>query len=502
MELFDGLMLGLSVAVSPMSLMLCLLGVTLGTLVGVLPGIGPAATIAMLLPITLTLDPIFALIMLAGIYYGAQYGGSITAILVNLPGEPSSAVTAIDGYQMAKKGRAGAALSIAAIGSFVAGTIATMVIAVASPALSQIALRFGAPEFFSLTLLGIIMVVVLAQGSALKGLGMAVIGLILGLVGTDVFTAETRFIYGINEFRSGIDFIAVTIGVFGLSEIMRNLEGNDAETRRSHAIASLLPTREDIRRSIGPILRGTGLGSLLGVLPGGGAFLSSFASYAVEKKLSRHPEEFGHGAIEGVAGPESANNAGAQASFIPMLTLGIPSNAVMALMIGAMIVQGIQPGPRVIVTQPELFWGLIASMWIGNLLLLVLNLPLVGVWVRLLRIPYSVLFPGILAFCCIGTFSANGLEIELYVLAIAGLAGYLFVRIGCAPAPFLLGFVLGPMVEEHFRRAMLISEGDATVFFTRPISAGLMILALGLAATMFVPALLNWRKKVFADAED
>ena len=502
MELFDGLMLGLSVAVSPTSLMLCLLGVTLGTLVGVLPGIGPAATIAMLLPITLTLDPTYALIMLSGIYYGAQYGGSITAILVNLPGEPSSAVTAIDGYQMAKKGRAGAALSIAAIGSFAAGTIVTMVIAVASPALSQLALRFGAPEFFALTLLGIIMVVVLAQGSALKGLGMAVIGLILGLVGTDVFTAQSRFIYGINEFRSGIDFIAVTIGVFGISEIMRNLEGNEAETRRSHVISSLLPTKEDFKRSIGPILRGTGLGAVLGVLPGGGAFLSSFASYAIEKKLSKHPEEFGHGAIEGVAGPESANNAGAQASFIPMLTLGIPSNAVMALMIGAMIVQGIQPGPRVIVTQPELFWGLIVSMWIGNVMLVVLNLPLVGVWVRLLKIPYAVLFPGILAFCCIGTFSANGLEIELYVLAVAGLAGYLFARIGCSPAPFLLGFVLGPMVEEHFRRAMLISQGDASVFFTRPISAGLMIVAFGFAAMMFVPTLLSWRTKVFADAEE
>jgi putative tricarboxylic transport membrane protein len=403
---------------------------------------------------------------------------------------------------MAKKGRAGAALSIAAIGSFVAGTVATLVIAVASPALSQVALRFGAPEFFSLTLLGIIMVVVLAQGSALKGLGMAVIGLMLGLVGTDVFTAQTRFVYGINEFRSGIDFVAVTIGVFGLSEIMRNLEGNEAGTRRSHAITSLMPSREEFKRSIGPILRGTGLGSLLGVLPGGGAFLSSFASYAVEKKLSKHPEQFGNGAIEGVAGPESANNAGAQASFIPMLTLGIPSNAVMALMIGAMIVQGIQPGPRVIITQPELFWGLIASMWIGNIMLVVLNLPLVGLWVKLLQMPYSVLFPGILAFCCIGTFSTNGLEIELYVLAIAGLAGYLFVRLGCAPAPFLLGFVLGPMVEEHFRRAMLISQGDATVFFTRPISAALMLLALALAATMFVPALLNWRRKVFADADE
>ncbi len=502
MDLFDGLVLGFSVAVSLTSLMLCLLGVTLGTLIGVLPGIGPSATIAMLLPITLTLSPLSSLIMLAGIYYGAQYGGSITAILVNLPGEPSSAVTAIDGYQMARQGRAGVALSISAIGSFVAGTIATMVLAVASPALSQIALRFGSPEYFSLTMLGIIMVVVLSQGSALKGLGMAVIGLMLGVVGTDVFTAVTRFTYGINEFRSGIDFIAVTIGVFGIGEILRNLEGNEGLARAAHKISSLMPTKEDFKRSLAPILRGTAIGSVLGVLPGGGAFISSFASYAVEKRLSKYPEEFGKGAIEGVAGPESANNAGAQTSFIPMLTLGIPSNAVMALMIGAMIVQGIQPGPRVIVTQPELFWGLIASMWIGNAFLVVLNLPLVGAWVSLLRIPYAILFPGILAFCCIGTFSANGLELELYILAVAGLAGYLFVRLGCSPAPFLLGFVLGPMVEEHFRRAMLISQGDATVFFTRPISLALMLLAIGLAATMFVPSLLSLRKDVFADAEE
>jgi TctA family transporter len=502
MELFDGIILGFQVAVSPTSLFLCLLGVTLGTLIGVLPGIGPSATIAMLLPITLALNPLSALIMLAGIYYGAQYGGSITAILVNLPGEPSSAVTAIDGYQMARQGRAGVALAIAAIGSFIAGTVATMVLAVASPALSQIALRFGAPEYFSLTLLGIIMVVVLSQGSALKGLGMAVVGLMLGLVGTDVFTAETRFIHGIDAFRSGIDFIAVTIGVFGIAEILRNLEGDEELRRSSHKITTLMPSREDFRRAFGPIMRGTALGSVLGVLPGGGAFLSSFASYAVEKKLSAHPDEFGKGAIEGVAGPESANNAGAQASFIPMLTLGIPSNAVMALMIGAMIVQGIQPGPRVIVTQPELFWGLIASMWIGNAILVVLNLPLVGVWVSLLRVPYAILFPGILAFCCIGTFSANGLSLELYVLAVAGLAGYFFVRIGCSPAPFLLGFVLGPMIEEHFRRAMLIAQGDATVFFTRPISAALMIVALALAATMFMPPLLAARKRVFADANE
>lgn len=502
MEAFDGILLGFSVAVSANSLLFCLLGVTLGTLIGVLPGIGPSATIAMLLPITLTLNPVTALIMLAGIYYGAQYGGSITAILVNLPGEPSSAVTAIDGYQMARQGRAGAALSISAIGSFVAGTIATLVLAVASPALSQVALRFGAPEYFSLTLLGIVLVVILSQGSALKGFGMAVFGLLLGLVGTDVFSAATRFNFDLDEFRSGIDFIAVTIGVFGIGEILRNLDEGDGEQRSFNKITSLMPTREDLRRSIWPILRGTGLGSVLGVLPGGGAFLSSFASYAVEKQLSKHPEEFGNGAIEGVAGPESANNAGAQTSFIPMLTLGIPSNAVMALMIGAMIVQGVVPGPRVIVTQPELFWGLIASMWIGNVMLVVLNLPLVGVWVSLLKIPYSILFPGILAFCCIGTFTTDGSALDLYVLAAAGVAGYFFVRMGCAPAPFLLGFVLGPMLEEHFRRAMLIAQGDWTVFFTRPISASLMVVALVAAASLFVPSLFSMRKEVFADADD
>ncbi len=502
MELFDGILLGFSVAITLSSLALCLLGVTLGTLIGVLPGIGPSATIAMLLPITLTLSPLSAMIMLAGIYYGAQYGGSITAILVNLPGEPSSAVTAIDGYKMAQKGRAGVALSISAIGSFVAGTIATLVLAVASPALSQVALKFGAPEYFSLTLLGIMLVIVLSQGSAIKGLAMAVTGLFLGLVGTDVFTADTRFIFGSDELRGGINFIAVSIGVFGLGEVMRNLETDDGETRSAHALSSMWPTREDLKRSLWPILRGTGLGSVLGVLPGGGAFLSSFASYAVEKKFSKHPEEFGNGAIEGVAGPESANNAGAQTSFIPMLTLGIPSNAVMALMIGALVVQGIQPGPRVIVTQPELFWGLIASMWIGNAMLVVLNLPLVGVWVSLLKIPYSVMFPGILAFCCLGTFVANGSSLEVYILAASGIAGYMFLRLNCAPAPFLLGFILGPMVEEHFRRAMLISQGDPTVFFTRPISAVLIVIAFALAVMLFVPSLFSLRKEVFADAEE
>lgn len=502
MDIFNDILLGFSQAATPMALLFCLVGVILGTLVGVLPGIGPSATIAMLLPITLGLDPLIALIMLAGIYYGAQYGGSITAILVNVPGEPSTAVTAIDGYQMARQGRAGPALAIAAIGSFVAGTIATLVLAAASPVLSQLALKFGAPEYFSLTLLGIILVVVLSQGSLLRGLAMATLGLLLGQVGTDVFTSTTRFTFGVDELRSGLDFIAVSVGIFGIAEILRNLEVDDSVPVAVHKISRLMPNHEEFRRSVGPILRGTALGSFLGVLPGGGAFLSSFASYATEKRISSHPDEFGQGAIEGVAGPESANNAGAQTSFIPMLTLGIPSNAVMALMVGAMVVQGIQPGPRVIVSQPELFWGLIASMWIGNLMLVILNLPLVGLWVRLLRIPYSVLFPGILAFACIGTFSANGIAVDLYVLAAAGLGGYLLKRVGCDPAPLLLGFVLGPMLEEHFRRAMLISEGNLSVFVERPISAVLMIVTLVIALMTLMPSLMNRRKTVFSHAED
>ncbi|MBN9497722.1 MAG: tripartite tricarboxylate transporter permease [Alphaproteobacteria bacterium] len=502
MGLFDGIIVGFSVAFTPEALLFCLIGCTLGTLIGVLPGIGPSATIAMLLPVTLGLSPLIALIMLAGIYYGAQYGGSITSILINLPGEPSSAVTAIDGHQMARQGRAGAALAISAIGSFVAGTIATVVLAMASPPLSQFALRFGSPEYFSLSLLGIVLVVVLSQGSPLKGLAMATLGLMLGLVGTDVFTSETRFTLGLDELRSGINFIALSVGVFGISEILRNLE-TDGELRHTvHRLTSIMPTRDDIKRSVAPILRGTVLGTFLGVLPGGGAFLSSFASYAVEKKFARDPGKFGKGAIEGVAGPESANNAGAQTSFIPMLTLGIPSNAVMALMVGAMVVQGIQPGPRVMVTQPDLFWGLIASMWIGNAMLLVLNLPLVGVWASLLRIPYRFLFPGIVAFSCIGAFGTNDSTIDLYILAAGGLGGYLLSRLGCDVAPLLLGFVLGPMIEEHFRRAMLIADGDLMVFVERPISALLMASVILVAGLTFVPSLFKARGEIFKNAED
>jgi putative tricarboxylic transport membrane protein len=501
MEIWSGIVLGLQQAVTPASLLVCFIGVALGTLIGVLPGIGPLATIAMLLPITTSLTPLNALIMLAGIYYGAQYGGSTTAILVNVPGEPSSAVTAIDGYQMARRGRAGAALATAALASFVAGCIATLVLATLAPTLAKLAVAFGAPEYFALASFGLVLTVALSHGSVLKGMAMALTGVLFGLTGSDAFTSATRFTYGLDSLRSGIDFVGIAVGIFGLSEILANLEDEDAPRATTSAITRLMPTAEDIRRSIGPVLRGTALGSVLGVLPGGGAFLSSFASYSLEKKLSRHPEEFGQGAIEGVAGPESANNAGAQASFIPMLTLGIPSNAIMALMIGGMIIQGIIPGPEVITRQPQLFWGLIASMWIGNAMLVVLNLPLVGLWVKLLQVPYTVLFPAILIFACIGTFSANGDATDLYVLAIAGLLGYLLVRFGAEPAPLVLGFVLGRMLEDQFRLAMMISDGDALVFFKRPLSATFMVLALLVLLAMTLPALLKARNTTFRDAD-
>lgn len=501
MEIWNGILLGFSHALTVEALFVCFIGVLLGTLIGVLPGIGPLATIAMLLPITLSLSPLSALIMLAGIYYGAQYGGSITAILVNVPGEPSSAVTAIEGYQMARKGRAGAALAVSAIGSFVAGCIATMVLATFAPALASFAVKFGAPEYFALATFGIVLTVALSHGSVLKGIAMALVGVLFGLTGSDVFTNATRFTYGLDELRSGIDFVGIAIGIFGISEILANLEDEDSMRTRTAKITRLLPTREDARRSIGPVLRGTALGSILGILPGGGAFLSAFASYALEKKISKYPDEFGHGAVEGVAGPESANNAGAQASFIPMLTLGIPSNAIMALMIGGLIIQGIIPGPEVIKRQPELFWGLIASMWIGNAMLVILNLPLVGIWVRLLQVPYSVLFPAILAFACIGTFSANGSEADLYVLAISGLLGYLLVRFGAEPAPLVLGFVLGRMMEDQFRLSMMLSNGDFFLFFKRPISGTIMAITIVVLVMMTLPALMKARNKTFEDAE-
>ena len=501
MDLFDNLLLGFQTAATLENLLFCLIGVLLGTLVGVLPGIGSTATIAMLLPITFQLEPVSALIMLSGIYYGAQYGGSTTAILINMPGESSSAVTAIDGYQMARKGRAGVALAIAALGSFFAGTVSTVLVAILAPPLTVIALKFGSAEYFSLMVVGLVSSIALAHGSIVKALAMVTLGLLLGLVGTDIYSGTPRFIMGIREYSDGLNFVAVAVGVFGVAEILRNLENEHTRSVLISKVSGLLPTRDDFRRMVGPVLRGTGIGSALGILPGGGAILASFASYTVEKRLSDRPEEFGQGSVAGVAGPESANNAGAQTSFIPLLTLGIPANPVMALMIGAMIIQGIVPGPNVATEQPALFWGIIASMWIGNLMLVVLNLPLIGLWVKLLTVPYYVLFPIIMAFCSIGVYSVNSNIYDLFSVAFFGLVGYILVKLRCEPAPLLLGFVLGPLLEENLRRAMILSRGDPSTFVTRPISAGLLLLAAAVLIVVFLPSVKKKREEVFQEED-
>lgn len=499
MELFDNLVLGLQTALSLENVFYCFLGCLLGTLIGVLPGVGPVTTIALLLPVTFGLDPSTSLIMLAGIYYGAQYGGSTTAILVNLPGEASSAVTAIDGYKMAQKGRAGSALAIAAIGSFIAGTVATFVVVIFSPPLSEMALRFGPPEYFSLIVLGLVLSVTLANGSVLKALAMIILGLLFGLVGADIYTGIPRFTFGQPSLMDGINFVAFATGIYGISEILSNLEQDPSRKTKISKPKGLLPSWDEMKRSIGPIFRGTGLGSVMGVLPGGGATLSSFASYALEKKLSKRSEEFGHGAIEGVAGPESANNAGAQTSFIPMLTLGIPGNGVMAIMIGALMIQGIQPGPSVMITNPALFWGLIASMWVGNLLLLVLNLPMVGIWVRLLSTPYNFMFPAILLFSAIGIYSTNMNGLDLTLLGMFGLIGYVLIKLDCEPAPFLMGFILGPLLEENLRRAMMFSRGNPMTFIEKPLSAALLAIAAVALLMLVLPAFRKRRETVFVE---
>jgi TctA family transporter len=499
MDLFANLALGLSTAVSPGNLLYCLIGVFLGTAIGVLPGLGPTATIAMLLPVTFALPPISALIMLAGIYYGSQYGGSTTSILVNLPGEAASVVTTLDGYQMAKQGRAGPALTASAVGSFFAGTVATFLLALFAPPLAEAALKFGPADYFSLMVLGLVASVVLAQGSLLHAIGMVVLGLLFGLIGSDVTSGVQRFTFGIPEMADGIGFVTVAMGMFGLSEIIRNLEN---ETERSVVIAkisNLMPTRDEWKRIIPPILRGTAIGSAVGILPGSGSILGSFAAYSIEKKISKNASQFGKGAIEGVAAPESANNAGAQTSFIPMLTLGIPSNPVMALMVGAMIIQGIQPGPSVINEQPALFWGIIVSMWIGNLFLIILNLPLIGMWVKMITIPYQLLYPAILVFCGIGVFSLNNSTFDIYLMGLFGVLGYIFAKLGCEPAPMLLAFILGPLMEENLRRAMLISRGDPMVFVRRPISATLLALAVLAMCAVLIPAFSKTREEAFKE---
>src|SRR5712675_985258 len=496
MELFQQLIFGFGVALSWQNLLYCLIGVSVGTLIGVLPGIGPLGTIAILLPITFNVAPVGALIMLAGIYYGAQYGGSTTAILVNLPGETSSVVTCIDGYQMARQGRAGPALAIAAIGSFFAGTVGTLLIALAGPPLAEIALKFGSPEYFSLMLMGLVAAAVLAQGDMVKSLAMVVVGLLLGSVGTDVNTGVQRCSFGVTELSDGIGFIVVAVGVFAIGEIISNL--GDPEERRifDTKVTHLFPTKDDFKRSIGPILRGTGIGAFFGVLPGTGPAIASFASYMIEKKVADDPSRFGRGAIEGVAGPESANNADAQCKFIPMLTLGLPASGVMALMLGALTIQGIQPGPEVMTTRPELFWGLIASMWIGNAMLVVLNLPMIGLWVKLLKVPYRLLFPAIMAFSAIGVYSVNSSSFEIYMTALFGVVGFVCMRLGFNLAPLLLGFVLGPLMEENLRRSMLMSGGDPSVFFTHPISLAFMIATAAILAVMVVPAVRARRMEI------
>jgi TctA family transporter len=454
----------------------------------------------MLLPLTFNLDPATAMIMLAGIYYGAQYGGSTTAILVNIPGESSSVVTTLDGYQMARAGRAGPALGIAALSSFVAGTVATLIVALFSPPLADIALRFQPADYFSLMVFGLVGAVVLARGSLRKAIAMVVLGLLFGLIGTDVNSGVQRFTFGIPALAEGISFVALAMGMFGIAEVITNLEQR-AKTRRvfSSGLGSVLPSRDDLGRSLWSIARGTGLGSILGILPGGGALLASFAAYTIEKKVAKPPRNFGGGDIRGVAAPEAANNAGAQTSFIPMLTLGVPSNPTMALMIGALIIQGIQPGPQVMTQRPELFWGIVASMWIGNLFLLALNLPLIGLWVRLLAVPYRLLFPAILVFCCIGVFTISNNVFDLFQLVLFSGLGYLLIKLGCEPAPLILGLVLGPMMEEYLRRALLISLGDPLVLVTSPISAAFLLASLALLASIAVPLIRAKRAEAMLD---
>ncbi len=509
-ELVGNLGLGMGVALSLKNLGLCFLGCMIGTLIGVLPGVGPIATITMLLPITFGIDPTGALIMLAGIYYGAQYGGSTTAILVNIPGEATSVVTTLDGHQMAKQGRAGVALGIAAIGSFIAGCVSTVIIAALATPLTKMALLFGPADYFSLMVLGLMFAVVLARGSVAKAIAVILVGILLSTVGTDLESGEERLTFGWSEISDGLDVAVLAMGLFGFAEILKNLETEQARDVVHAAIGRLLPNREDFKQSAMPIARGTLLGSLLGLLPGNGAVLGPFASYTLEKKLADDPSRFGRGAIEGVAGPESANNAGAQTAFIPLLTFGIPPNAVMALMVGAMTIHGIVPGPQIMTKQPQLFWGMIASMWLGNLMLLVINLPLIGLWVRFLKVPYRLMFPSIILLCCIGIYSVANSPIDVFMTAAFGLFGYALLKFGLEPAPLLLGFVLGRLMEEKLRQALVIARGHMTTFVdcqawlgtcAHPISTGLLVLSLIIVVVAVLPSISKGREEVFHDAD-
>ncbi|MFM2445216.1 MAG: hypothetical protein RJB09_2402 [Pseudomonadota bacterium] len=500
MEAFLGnLALGFGVALTLNNIFLCFVGCMVGTLIGVLPGVGPIATIAMLLPITFGLDPTGALIMLAGIYYGAQYGGSTTAILVNIPGEATSVVTTLDGHQMARQGRAGVALGMAAMGSFFAGTVATLFIAALGKPLTKLAQLFGPAEYFSLMIMGLVFAVVLARGSILKAICMILLGLVLATVGTDLETGQERMTLGIQDLSDGVDFAVLAMGIFGFAEIVRNLENPETRDVVRAAIGRLWPTKADFRASYFPILRGTLTGAILGILPGNGAVLGPFASYTMEKKLAKDPSRFGRGAIEGVAGPEAANNAGAQTAFIPLLTLGIPPNAVMALMVGAMTIHGIIPGPQVMTKNPELFWGMVASMWLGNLMLVIINLPLIGLWVKLLQVPYRLMFPAIMIFCCIGIYSINNSTSDVMFTAFFGVVGYTLLKFGFEPAPMLLGFVLGKLMEEKLRQALILSRGSFSTFVERPVSGVLLAVAMIMLLIALLPSIRKGRDEVFTE---
>jgi putative tricarboxylic transport membrane protein len=493
MDAFNSLLLSFQIALTPMNLFLCFCGCLVGTFVGVLPGLGPAASMSLLLPLTFALNPVQALILLSGIYYGAQYGGSTTSILINIPGEASSMVTCLDGYQMAKKGRAGQALGIAAIGSFVAGTLSVILLMILAPPISSIALKFGPPEFVSLSFLGLTLVTYMAGGSMIKALVMASVGLLLGFIGLDVITGVERFTLGISVFMDGVGLVPVVMGLFGISEVFLNLEQNFKKADIIQGkIQNIWPNLKDLKDSAGAISRGTVMGFFLGVIPGGGALLASFVSYAVEKRISKEPETFGHGNIRGVAGPESANNAGAGGAFVPLMTLGIPCNVIMAILMGGLIIHGVEPGPRLIIDHPDIFYGVIGSMYLGNVMLLVINLPLVGIWVKLLKLRYSLLFPLILFFCLVGAYTTNNNVYDIYVMMLFGVVGYLMKKFEYEPAPLVLALVLGPMMEGAFRQSLIISDGGSPlIFITRPISAAFVATAVVILLSPIVLKLIG-----------
>lgn len=497
MDLFTNLYQGFQIGLSPINLIYCFIGVLLGTLIGVLPGIGPSAAIALLLPTTFRVSPVSAIIMLAGIYYGAMYGGSTTSILVNIPGEAASVVTCLDGYQMARKGRAGPALGISAFGSFIAGTLSVVGLMILAIPLSNVALKFGFPEYFAIMCLGLSIVSYLGRGSIFKALTMAALGVSISFIGMDVVVGKPRFDFGLLVLGDGVGLIPLLMGLFGIAEVLSNMEQKSLAREIFQAkIKGLLPSARDWIDSLGAIFRGSVLGFFLGILPGGGAVISSFISYAVEKKVSKHPERLGTGAIEGVAGPESANNAATGGAFIPLFVLGIPSNVAMALLLGALMIHGLQPGPLLLKQHPEIFWGTVASMYIGNAMLLVLNLPLIGVWVKLLRVPYKILFPMILLFCLIGAYSVNNNPADMIVMLFFGVLGYLLRKYGYELAPLVLAFVLGPQMEQAFRQSLILSDGSFAIFFTRPISAAAMGLAVFLLITAVIPTFRVKREKM------